>query len=28
MQPPFLDGAAEKIWEMLENLRKKLKPLF
>lgn len=28
MQPPFLDGAAEKIWEMLENLKKKLKPLF
>ena len=27
MQPPFLDGAAEKIWEMLENLKKKLKPL-
>ena len=27
MQPPFLDGAAEKIWEMLENLKKKLQPL-
>lgn len=27
MQPPFLDEAAEKIWEMLENLKKKLKPL-
>lgn len=28
MQPPFLDGAAEKIWEMLESIKKKLKPLF
>ena len=27
LEPPFVEGAAERIWEILEGLRERLRPL-
>ena len=27
LEPPFVEGAAERIWELLEGLRERLRPL-